>query len=109
MKTRGRVVLVAVEDVDWIQAEGDYARLHVGGQSCLVSSSLTELEARLPSAFLRIHRSAVVNLRRLQALVSRSNLDHQVRLSSGADVRLSRRYYRRLTEALRRPRVSARR
>jgi two-component system LytT family response regulator len=101
VKTRGRVVLVAVEDVDWIEAEGDYARLHVGAQSHLLSSSLTRLEARLPSSFLRIHRSALVSLPRVRTLVPRSNLDHEVVLCTGARLRLSRTYYRRFAAALR--------
>jgi two-component system, LytTR family, response regulator len=100
VKTRSRVVLVAVDDVDWIEAEGDYSRLHVGEHGYLVPDSLAALESRLPSAFLRIHRSAIVNLTRVESLVPRSNLDRRVLLTTGAVLRLSRTYYRRFRAAV---------
>jgi two-component system LytT family response regulator len=104
VKTRTRVVLVAVDDVDWIQAEGDYARLHVGAQSYLVPDSLAGLEVRLPgTAFVRIHRSTIVNVRRIAGLVPAGNLDHRVHLVGGVELRLSRTYYRRLSGLLRPP------
>jgi two-component system LytT family response regulator len=101
VKTRTGVVLVPVEDLDWIQAEGDYARLHVGERSYLIPDSLVSLEGRLPHLrFVRIHRSTIVNLRRVVALEPRANLDHAVRLTTGALLRLSRTFYRRFAEAL---------
>jgi two-component system LytT family response regulator len=102
VKTRTGVVLVAVDDVDWIQAEGDYARLHVGARSYLVPDSLTALEVRLPgTVFARIHRSTIVNVRRIAGLVPAGNLDHRLLLVGGAELRLSRTYYRRLVGLLR--------
>jgi two-component system LytT family response regulator len=95
------VVLVAVDEVDWIEADGDYARLHAGQESHLVSDSLSSLEGRLPAQFLRIHRSAIVNLRRVQAVAPRSHMDRRVRLTTGAELRLSRTHYRRFTLAVR--------
>jgi two-component system LytT family response regulator len=100
---------VAVDDVDWIQAEGDYARLHVGAQSYLVPDSLASLEVRLPgTAFARIHRSTIVNVLRIAGLVPAAHLDHRVRLAGGAELRLSRTYYRRLIGLLRPPARRAR-
>src|SRR5262245_21925085 len=58
-----RMVPVAVGDITWIQAEADFARLHVLGHSYLVSRTLRELESRLDEAqFVRIHRSAIVRI-----------------------------------------------
>jgi two-component system LytT family response regulator len=100
--TRGSIELVPVDDVDWIQAEGDYVRLHVRERSYLVSESLSSLEEQLPpSTFLRIHRCAIVNLRRVTEVRRRSNMDCEVRLSTGAAVRLSRTYYSRFVETIR--------
>ena len=104
VKTRSGVVLVPVDDVDWIQAEGDYARLHVGAQSYLVPDSLAALEVRLPgTVFARIHRSTIVNVRRIAGLVPAGNLDHRMHLVGGVELRLSRTYYRRLIGLLRLP------
>jgi two-component system, LytTR family, response regulator len=102
VKTCGKVVLVAVPDVDWIAAEGDYARLHVRDRSYLINDSLTALEARLAHArFARIHRSTIVNLARVAELRPHMNQDHTVRLTTGVDLRLSRTYYRRFIQVLR--------
>jgi two-component system LytT family response regulator len=102
VKTCGRVVLVPVARVDWIGAEGDYARLHTGETSYLINDSLTSLEAPLfHSSFARIHRSTIVNLRRIAELRPHLNQDHVVRLTTGTELRLSRTYYRQAVERLR--------
>jgi DNA-binding LytR/AlgR family response regulator len=82
--------------VDWIAAEGDYARLHTGARSYLIHYSLTSLEARLPGSFTRIHRSTIVNHRRVVVVRPRGGLDHVVELRNGAELRLSQTYYRRV-------------
>ena len=96
VRTRSGMVLVAVDDVDWIAAEGDYARLHTRERSYLIHDSLTSLEGRLPASFTRIHRSTIVNHRRIVAVRPRGGRDHLVELSTGAELRLSRTYYRRV-------------
>jgi len=101
VKTCGKVVLVPVDDVDWIAAEGDYARLHVRDRSYLINDSLTVLEQRLsPAHFARIHRSTIINLGRVVEFRPHLNQDHIIRLRSGVEVRLSRTYYRRFTEVI---------
>jgi two-component system LytT family response regulator len=91
IRTRGRVRILRAEAVDWIEAEGDYARLHGGGESYLVEKSLKQLEARLdPTRFARIHRSAIVNLDRVEDLKSRDGRDYELRLRDGTRLRLSR-------------------
>jgi two-component system LytT family response regulator len=101
VKTRTGVLLVPVDDVDWIAAEGDYARLHAGARSYLVAESLTSLEERLPGAFVRVHRSSIVNHGRVVELSPRGALDHRIRLSTGAELRVSRTYYPRLVARVR--------
>jgi two-component system, LytTR family, response regulator len=102
VKTRGKVILVPVADVDWIGAEGDYVRLHVADKSYLINESLTSLEDRLaPSRFARIHRSAIANLRRVAELRSHQSQDHIMRLTTGVELRLSRTYYQRVVERMR--------
>ena len=63
--------MLATAEIDWIEARGDYARIHRGGRSDLVRESLSSLEGRLgPARFVRIHRSAIVNLARVREFKS---------------------------------------
>jgi two-component system LytT family response regulator len=88
---RGRMVPVEVEAIDWIQAEGDYARVHAGVKSYLVARSLSEIERRLdPARFTRIHRSAIVNRARIREVVPEGSSRHTVVLANGTRLVLSR-------------------
>ena len=74
---------------------------HAGACSYLIHDSLTSLEGRLPGSFTRIHRSTIVNHRRVVAVRPRGGLDHVVELRNGAELRLSRTYYRRVLTRIR--------
>jgi two-component system LytT family response regulator len=88
---RGRMVPVEIAAIDWIQAEGDYARVHAGGKSYLVARSLTDLESRLdPERFARIHRSAIVNRERIQEVLPEGSRRYTVVLGDGTRLVLSR-------------------
>ncbi len=105
VRTGGRIVLVRVEDVDWIEARGNYARLHVApaagagvpGPVHLVRETMAALEAALdPARFVRIHRSAIVNLERVRELHPLFHGEYVVVLRSGERLTLSRGYRDRL-------------
>lgn len=97
----GRIVLLRVGDVDWVQAEGNYVRLHVGERSCLIRETLRNLAERLdPRQFLRIHRSTIVNLDRVKELRPWFAGDFIVALKDGTELKLSRGYRPRLEEQL---------
>jgi two-component system, LytTR family, response regulator len=88
---RGRMVPLEISAIDWIQAEGDYARVHARGKSYLVARSLTDLETRLDSErFARIHRSAIVNRERIQEVRPEGSRRHTVVLADGTRLVLSR-------------------
>ncbi len=88
---RGRMVPVAVTAVDWIQAEGDYARIHAEGRSYLVARGISDLERRLdPDHFIRIHRSAIVNADRIVEVKPEGSSRYSVRLSDGTSLIVSR-------------------
>lgn len=70
VKEGGRVFFQPAHEVDWIEAADYYARIHVGEETYLVRESLSSLEERLQPGFLRVHRSAVVNLERVRELRS---------------------------------------
>ncbi len=88
---RGRMIPLAVSAIDWIQAEGDYARVHAGGRSYLLSRSLTDLESRLDAErFVRIHRSAIINLDRVHQVKPEGSRRYSVLLADGTRLVLSR-------------------
>ena len=95
------VAVVDLADVDWIEADDDYLRLHSGARTHLVRGTLSALEAQLdPAEFVRIHRSTIVRLGRVKELVPQLHGDYEVRLTTGAQLRLSRSYRERLGAAL---------
>jgi two-component system, LytTR family, response regulator len=97
-----QVTFVPVKDVDWIEAQGDYAELHVGKRTHLIREPLNLLEGRLANGeFLRIHRSAIVRLNRIARVSSLPNRDCVVALVDGTTLRVSRTYSHHLRKLLR--------
>jgi two-component system LytT family response regulator len=93
IKDRGRVVIVNETDVDWIEAEGDYVRVHAGGRGHLLRETMTAMAERLdPASFARIHRSTIVNVSRIRELKPLPNREFTVVLKDGTQLRLSRSY-----------------
>jgi two-component system LytT family response regulator len=96
-----RTVLVALPDIDWIEASDYYVQLHVGERTYLHREPMRDLEARLdPRRFVRIHRSAIVAIDRVAELRPSSHGDHCVRLRDGTELRLSRTRRARLRALL---------
>ena len=97
-----RDVVVSVADIDWVEAESYLARLHVGGRAYLIRERMHVLEQRLdPREFARVHRSAIVNMRRV-AEVRRNGRERVLTLVTGARLRASRRGWSDFKAALRR-------
>lgn len=96
-----RLSFVPVDDVTWIEADGDYAALHASGQRHLLRESLHELARKLdPSRFLRVHRSAIVRVDQVAEMQPRPNRDAVLRLRDGTTLRASRTYIDALLAAL---------
>lgn len=88
---------VDVDEVDWLEAARNYVRVHAGEESYLVRSTLRSLARRLdPAGFVRIHRSAAVNLDRVAEVRPRPGGDYAVELTTGDRLRASRTYADRL-------------
>ncbi|MEW6160826.1 MAG: LytTR family DNA-binding domain-containing protein [Verrucomicrobiota bacterium] len=103
-KTDGRVLFVRVEEIDWIEADGNYVHLHVGNTAHLLRETLTSLETQLdPEKFLRISRSILVNIDRIKELQSLFYGDFAVILRDGTRLTMSRNYRERLESLVVRP------
>jgi two-component system, LytTR family, response regulator len=101
IKNNDRVFVLKTDEIDWIEAEGNYVRIHFGKQSSLLRETLTRLTAQLdPRKFPRIHRSRLVNIDRIQELQPWSHRDWRIILRNGAELRLSRNYRDQLSQLL---------
>lgn len=101
VRSTSKIHFVDVERIDWIEAAGDYVRLHVGERSHLHRETMYRLAKRLdPAEFVRIHRSAIVPLDRIDAVRFDERGGHHVVLADGTELSMSRSGRRRLEEAL---------
>jgi len=93
VKVDGKHVFLSLADLHWVQAEGDYARLHIGRRSYLIRERMNTIESKLdPSRFVRIHRSTIVNLDHVVEAHPGIGGDYIVRLDEGVDLSVSRSY-----------------
>ncbi|HWF87691.1 MAG TPA: LytTR family DNA-binding domain-containing protein [Pyrinomonadaceae bacterium] len=91
IKAASRMMLLKVDEIDFIEADGNYAKLHVGRKTHLLREKMNDLEGRLdPGKFVRIHRSIIVNLDRIKELHPHFNGDYVVVLEDGRQLKLSR-------------------
>jgi two-component system LytT family response regulator len=101
IKAGGRVFFIKTEEIDWIEAEGKYVRLHVGRESHLLREAIGSLEAQLdPEKFLRIHRSTIVNIDSIRELQPWFHNEYRVILRDGTELMLSRSCRKKLGEML---------
>jgi len=101
VRTGGKLHFVRADDVDWIDADGNYVRLHVGGKSHLVRDKMKAIEERLdPARFIRVHRSAILNVDRIATLEPYFHGEYVVTMRDGARVTSSRTHSARLRKLL---------
>jgi two-component system LytT family response regulator len=104
IKSAGRIHFVRTADIDWCEAAGNYVRMHVGRQEHLVRETMSHLESQLDSQqFVRIHRSTIVNVDRIQEMQSSFNGEYVVLLRNGTRLTLSRGYRDAIQTRLGRP------
>ena len=105
VRTDGRLYFVRIDDIDWIEAAGNYVKLHVGRETHLMRETMMGIEKMLdPTRFLRIHRSAIVNLDRVREMQPWFSGEYTVILRDGTQLRLSRVYRERLESWMHGPR-----
>ncbi len=99
VKSVGRVFFLKVDEIDWIEAAGNYVKLHTGREAHMIRETMNGIEAKLdPEKFLRIHRSTVVHIDRIKELHPMFSGDYAVILRNGTELALSRNYRERLLE-----------
>lgn len=104
IKAGGRVFFVRSEEIDWIEAAGNYVKLHVGAEAHLFRETMNALESQLdPDTFFRVHRSHIVNIERVRELQPWFNGEYVVFLRDGTRLTLSRGYREKLQERIGRP------
>lgn len=103
IRAGARDIVVRLDDVDWIEADGYYARLHVRNRSHLLRARMHALEAQLdPARFARVHRSAIVNLNRVAAIAHDGQGEHVIVLTTGVRVKTSHARWLEFREVMRR-------
>ncbi|MBL8211123.1 MAG: response regulator transcription factor [Bryobacterales bacterium] len=97
VKDGSRVTFVRIADLDWVEAYGNYVKLHVGAATHLLTQTMNGMEQRLPpDQFLRVHRSTIVNIDRIAAVEPMFHGEYAVRLHDGTELTLTRTYRERL-------------
>jgi two-component system LytT family response regulator len=101
VKSGGRVFFVRTDEIEWIEAAGNYVRLHLATQTHVFRETMNDMEKRLdPERFFRIHRSRIVNGDRIKELQPWTSGEYLLVLQNGAHLRLSRNYREKLQQRL---------
>jgi two-component system, LytTR family, response regulator len=101
IKSAGRILLLDVDEIDWIEAADNYVQVHAGQASHLLLATMNSLETRLnPQQFLRIHRSTIVNLKRIKELHPMFHGEFRVILQDNTQLTSGRSYSKNLQKLL---------
>ena len=104
IKSYGKIFFLKVDEIDWIEAQGKYELIHAGKQTHMIREGMSKLETELdPKKFVRIHKSTIVNVDRIQHLQPLFHSDFRAILHNGTALTISRRYREKLEELLGRP------
>lgn len=101
LRCGGRVLFIRRTDIDWVEAEGNYARVHTTAGNYLVREPLTDLALRLGPSFERIHRSTLVNVYRIEELQLAGSGEYDVVMNKGLRLRVTRLHRPALEKRLR--------
>ena len=104
VKSGGRVIFLRIEEIDWMEAAGNYVKLHTGNETHLVRETMNNLEQQLPpQKFIRVHRSTIVNIEKIKELQPYFNGEYKVILHNNAHVIMSRGFKDNFTKVLGKP------
>jgi len=101
IKSGGRIIFIKTEEIDWIEATGNYVTLHLGRNTYLVRTTMNAFIPKLDARqFVRIHRSTAVNLDRVQVLLPWFQGEQVLRLKNGTELTVGRAFRDRLRQLL---------
>lgn len=101
VRENDRIVPIAVSEIQWLEADDKYVRIHLDKSQRYIRNTIANLERRLdPAKFARAHRSSIVNLDRVKDLQSLAHGDFKITMKNGDTLALSRRYAKRITDGL---------
>ncbi len=100
VKTNGRIHLVPLEKISWIEAYDYYVKIHTKEHTFVIRDSMKNMEETLPDLFLRIHKSSIINTQHLADIHVTAQGDYEVKLSSGEILKVSRNYKDRVKALL---------
>jgi two-component system LytT family response regulator len=104
IKASGRITFLSIDEINWIEADDKYVHLHAGKIRPMIRQTLSAMETQLdPKKFRRIHRSTIVNVKRIKELQPLFNGEHSLLLEDGTKLTLSRNYRAKLFELLGKP------
>jgi two-component system LytT family response regulator len=104
VRAAGRITFLRAAEVDWIEAADNYVRVHAGRETHLIRETMANLEGELDRRkFIRVHRSAIVNVDSIVEIRSLFHGDHSIVLRTGDEVALGRTYREKLESVLGRP------
>jgi two-component system LytT family response regulator len=102
IRHEGRVVFVPLREIAWVKADGDFVQVHAGKQTYLIRETMAEVEARLPAShFVRVHRSAIINVDRVREIQSWFKGDYVVLMDEGTKIHTGRTYRERVQALMR--------
>ena len=101
IKERGSMFFIKVDEIDWVEAAGDYVSIHVGSKSHLLRETMGGLMKKLnPRQFVRVHRSSIVKVDSIRELKPYFHGDYIIILKNGKELKLSRRYWDQVEKVL---------
>jgi two-component system LytT family response regulator len=101
IKNHGKVFFLKIDAIDWIEAQGKYELVHAGQESHLIREGMGKLESELdPKKFVRIHKSTIVNIDRIEHLQPLFHGDFRAFLRNGTTLTVSRRHREKLEKFL---------
>ena len=102
IKSAGRISFVDVAEIDWVEAEDNYVRVHTGRESHLLRETMNNLEKRLdPAKFIRVHRSRIINIERVKELHPLFHGEYDIALKDGTRLETGRGYRKQVQRLLR--------
>jgi two-component system LytT family response regulator len=97
IKSSGKIIFLKLEDIHWVEAFDYYIKIHIDEKFYLVRESMKHMELRLPSdRFIRIHKSSIVNLEKIQEMEHLNNSEYLIKLQNGTQLKVSRSYRKNL-------------